>query len=360
MGRLSPAYTPMRLSPLSLRWGVVGALLWHPAPVAAALTAGEARFFESCSVAPPHHLHDEQNPWDLHAIPYTVFGFSQVQIIRTLDWVMDAAWPGPTAQPLDRLMETARHGYHRLPPWWLLRRSGELVYALQLRELTWGDTTAAYSLVTDGSGGPGSGMVVRVNHVLDWTQHLCGDGNRLLGLPLRRPQGLITWRGPTQAVDGLQGGLLKAFSQASMVVARLVDGVFDGVEVVGDAAWNMFRAPPHPPRAVFLRMPMGVYRAHELWFLEHRRRLIIGTPEQFQATTHAALRHQRGTVVLMEWTEVDRSYARLEEVAVLASPALIARAPATLQAYVVPAAWVLDEAALTISATASKLETRRP
>ncbi len=275
-------------------------------------------------------------------MPSTVFGLAQVQVIRTLDWLVDAPVPGPGRHFFEHSADAAQRSYYRLPRWWLIRRTGELMAALQLRELTWGDASAAFSAITDASAGPGSGTVVRVNNLIDWTQRVVGDGNRLLGAPAHRSRGLVNWRLPIRAVDGLQWGLLKTFNQVSVIVARTLDETLTGLERAGELAWNAGWSRPHRETAVFVRLPMRAYRAHEVWILEHRRRLTIGTAAQFAATTHAALQHQRKHPVLMDWADLEGAYAQLTEVVLLAPPALMARAPATLQAYVVPAAWVLD------------------
>jgi len=322
-----------------------GVLLCLVTPPACAQSPGEERFFKECPRGRRVHLHHDANPWDLHALLYTAVGMTELEVIRVVDWAIDLPLPGRPLRPLDRTARAVRATYHRLPPWIITQRVGQLVDALQLPELSFGDVSSAYSMATGGSAGPGSGTLLRVNKLVDWVQHVSGDVNRVAGWPVGRPQGLIGWSLPARSVDGLQGVVLKTFHQVSLLGARLVEGTFTGVETAGEGIVNIGYRRPHQETTVFLRLPISIYRAHELWILEHQDRLTIGRPHELAASAHAALAHHRRARPVLALPDVDLSEEPQGPVIVMTTVRLLARAPAPLQSYVVPAAWVLDEAA---------------
>lgn len=332
-----------RLPFASRQWivGVAFSLLAQPV---FAETPGEARFFKDCPHRRYVRVHDETRPWDLHTILYTMVGLSEVEVFRAADWIIDLPLPGRPLQPFQRTMWTIRRGYNQLPPWGVRQRVGELADALQLPQLSFGDANATYTVTTGGTTGPGSGVVVRVSKLIDWTQHITGDVNQLLGWPIRRPQGLITWSGPERVVDGGQWVLLKTFNNATIWISRTVDGGLTGLESIGERVVNVGFTRPHEEETVFLRLPIDVYRAHELWILERRSHVVLGTAEEFVASTHAAMAHRQRKASLPDWSPMDRPEHQPSLVMVMMSTRTFSHAPQSLRSYVVPAAWVLDEA----------------
>ncbi|MBI1992124.1 MAG: hypothetical protein HYY90_03265 [Candidatus Omnitrophica bacterium] len=313
------------------------------APRASAQTPGEERFFADCPHGLAVQLHDETNPWDLHAALYTTLGVAEVEVLGVMDWVIDLPFPGARLRPFHRLTSAVRSGYNRLPPWWLRRRVGELVGALQLPELSLGDAATTYSVATGGATGPGSGTIIRLYKVIDWTQRLTGDLNQVGGRLVGRPHGLVRWSGPERAVDGLQWLLIKAFTRASVLVTRMIDAGLSTVEAVGDQVVNAGYRRPHQQDTAFLRLPIEVYRAHELWILEHQAHVVLGTAPDFARSTHAALAHRRVRSALSDWSVVDRPEGEEPEVIMMTSVRWCSRMPDALKPYVVPAAWVLND-----------------
>jgi hypothetical protein len=320
---------------------LIGAIFLLVLPRVNAQTPGEARFFADCPHGPHRRVHDERNLWDLHAAVYTVLGVSELEVLRTADWLVDLAVPG-RIRPFQGAVRAVRAGFHRLPRWRLVQRAGELADAVQLAELSFGDATATYSVATGGTTGPGSGLVIRAHKLIDWTQHVVQDVNAAAGTVVGRPQGLIRWHWPGYAVDGAQWLLLKTFTHASVVVARVVDDGLTAVELVAEAFVNLGRRRPHEETTAFLRLPRDVYRSHELWMLEHRPQLVLGTAAEFRRATHAALAHRRRALAVADWSQPDRLLSE-PELIVMTSARVLSRAPASLQPYVVPAAWVLND-----------------
>ena len=305
-------------------------------------TPGEARFFKDCPHRRYLHLHHESSPWDLHALAYTVVGISELEFVRIADAIIDLPLPGPPWHPCRRTIDAIRGGYDRLPPWRLIQRTGELVDALQLAELSVGDASATYSGAASSTAGPGSGMFVRVDKLIDWLQRVTGDLNSLTGRMVGRWQGLVQWSVPARAVDGLQGVVLKTGHRLSLMCAFVIEQGFTGVELIGAGVVNLGYHRPHQEETVFLRLPMTAYRTHELWILEHRSRLLIGTAAGFAHSTHAALAHHRRPLLPEAWNDVDR-LGDAEPIIIMTTVRMMARAPDSLKPYEVPAAWVLNE-----------------
>jgi hypothetical protein len=293
-------------------------------------------------------LHHETSPWDPHNLVSSALGVAGVEVFRAADWVIDLPWPGRPLRPFQRATAAIRSGYHRLPPWRPTQRVGELIDAFQIPELTLGDASATYSVSTGGIAGLGSGMVIRVHKLIDWTQHVVGDVNRMAGWSFGQPRGLITWSLPERVVDGIQWLLLKTFNRASVLVARVVDGTLTGAEVVGEQLVNAGYRLPHQQETVFLRVPVRVLREHEPWLVEHHAQLVIGTPEGFARSTHARLAHGRraGRMPAGSLIAPSASDGPDPTVIVMTTIWTLVRAPAAFRPYVIPAAWVLNDRAL--------------
>jgi hypothetical protein len=244
---------------------------------------------------------------------------------------------------MHHLVRLTRAGYHQVPKSTPVLRVGEFFDALQIPELSLGDASATHTLATGGTAGPGSGMMVRFNKLIDWTQRVTGDLNWLAGRAVRRRNGLVTASAPGETVDGMQWVVTKAFNAAQVMLSRASDLAIDGVERVAGGTRNVWLPKPHHEYAVFLRLPYESYRAHELWLLEHSDDLVIGTPAEFRELTHAQLAHRRASHRLAYLRLVDRLEGVEPVLIVMTIPRVLARAPASLRASVVPAAWVLNE-----------------
>jgi hypothetical protein len=328
------------------RWSLAGfvfcAMVCLMAPGAFAQTAGEARFFAQCPQRQEVRLHREANPWDPHALLYTVLGSSEVEVLRVADWMIDAVIPYASVRPFQRTTQAIRAGYNRLPRWRAIERVGEFVDALHLAELSFGDATVTHSLATGGTAGPGSGMVVRIDKLVDWTQHVVGDLDFFLGCFIGRSRGLLGWAWPGRVVDHAQWMSIKTANRAMLFVNRVVEDAVSATEIGTERLLNLGYRPPHQHTTVFVRLPLDVYRAHELWLLEHRDRLVIGTADDFAQTTHAALAHRRRHLNVEAWDPVARLGDPARLIIVMTTTRVFARAPRALRPYAVPAAWILN------------------
>jgi hypothetical protein len=257
--------------------------------------------------------------------------------------MIDLPLPGAPLHPFQRTTEAIRQGYARLPPWAITRRVGELVDALQLPELSLGDAAATYSVAMGGVAGPGSGMLIRVDKLIDWTQHVAGDLNRVAGGTAGRPHGLMTWSLPERVVDRLQWLLLKTVNITMVRAVQLLDQGLSGVEAGAEALVNLGRRRPHQQTTVFLRLSVAVYRVYQPWIAEHPAQLLVGPPELFAASTHGALAHGPRLRTPMARLALPPAEPGGAPVIVMTTVRVLSRAPRPLTAYVVPASRVLQE-----------------
>jgi len=299
----------------------------------------EERFFAQC--ARPHHLsiHHEESPADLHAILYTSANLMELEVLRVVDWVIDLPFPGKQMRPCEWTVEGIRHAYHRVGTVWPLPRIGEFVDALQIPELSLGDAASAYTAVTGGYVSAGSGTMVRVNKLIDWTQHVTGDLNQFSGRVVGQQHGLIRWSLPARLVDGIQAGFTRTFHVLSLLVVRGLDHGVRKIETVADVIVNVGQPTSHLERTVFLRMPASVYRAHEAWASRNRRRVFVTTEEELRRVTHAQLFHPRDRQPRLRRWSLQQFDREPEHVIVVTDARVFSHAPHALQPYVIPPSW---------------------
>ena len=91
-------------------------------------------------------------------------------------------------------------------------------------------------------------------------------------------------------------------------------------------------------------MPLRVYWAHERWLRQHETQIILGTPHEFATSTHAAMahHHRRSLPADIRWLRQPEDKTRV--IIVMTTVDVLSRAPESLTSYVIPAAWVLNEA----------------
>ncbi len=322
----------------STRWVLAACCLLLAADVTAE-ESFEERFFAGCPSKPPLTIHRDHALVDLHGALYTTANVTELEIVRLADWLIDLPIPGPGIRPIEHVFVGVRGLYHRLGHARPLRRVRELADAFQLRELSFGDATVTYTVATGGAISPGSGTIVRVNKLIDWTQHIVGDLNEGMGWTVGRPHGAIRWALPGRAVDGVQRLLVKTTHTLSIVLTRTVEGAITTVERSIDTVLNLPRGQPHRDTTIFLRIPLGMYRQHEPWIVEHQDRLYAGTADELVGLTHDELLHHaraRGR----RWGDLDRMQPPPSEVMLVMDLPAFRRAPSALHPYVIPASWV--------------------
>jgi len=301
-------------------------------------------FFAQCPDRSRVTIHRDGRLLDLHAVAYTTANLMELEVLRLADWLVDLPIPGAQLRPFQRITNGIRTAYHRLGHSRPVGRFGELVDAFQLRELSLGDVATTYTVATGGTVGAGSGTVMRVQKVVDWTQHVVGDFNAFGGRLVGRRQGLVTWRLPGRAVDGSQTMVTNIFHLISGTVARTIDHTITGAESSLEVAVNLGRRKRHRDTTVFLHLPTSVYRAHELWVLHHRARIYVGTREALTRRSHAELFHPGMGRPRPLWWDDDTWLLHVNTVVMVTDVRTFATAPPGLVPYVVSAAFVFGDA----------------
>ena len=325
-------------------WITRSAIIWMVAacgfiPLAHAAPSFEERFFAECARSRRLTIHHEDYPFDLHTILYTSANLMELEVFRLIDWVIDLPFPGKQVRPCEWTIDGIRHGYHRLGTGWPLPRVGEFVDALQIPELSLGDAASVYTVTSGGTVSAGSGTMVRLNKLIDWTQHLVGDLNGATGRVVGRRRGLVPWSWPGGLVDGVQVGVVRTFHGLSLVIVRGLDRSVQGIETVADVLVNVGRQTPHRERTVFLRMPASVYRAQEAWASRHRWRVFVTTEEELRQVTHAQLFHPRDRRFRLRRWSLTQFDHEPDVVIVVTDTRAFARAPHAWQPYVIPVTW---------------------
>ncbi len=322
------------------------------AAVSEAHESGEERFFSGCANRSRLMLYREGEAPRAHMLLYTVGDLMELEVIRLADWTLDLPIPGPQLRPLEQGVKGLRYLYHRVDASRPVQRVGQLVDALQIPELSFGDLALIYGVAT-------SGMLVRVNKLIDWTQDVTGDLNSVVGWPVGRRDGLMRWRAPAQVVDGAQMVIASAVHHVSILAAWLLEKSLAAAEGGVEGVLNIGTPTPHRLTTVCARLPVEVYREYAPWFLAHRRALYIGSADTLATLTHAQLFHPGVWKPRFQWwmrspsgpsgspRDPSRgipSVARGEasSVILVTNAHTMARAPAALRPYVIPAAWVFE------------------
>lgn len=322
------------------------------------------RFFAECPTGTYYRLHQENEAWDLHDIFYQTTALGEIEVLRIADWIIDLPILGRPVQPFVRTFRIIRSEYNKMPQWIVTRRLGEFVDAWQIPELSIGGASATYSAATGGTTGLGGGVIIRVNKLIDWTQHITGDINQLLGWIVKSPLRIFKNKSTALAddstnrpkysnhlipgsllgdiVDGTQWMLIKTFNGLTIFTARTVEELIGVVEKAGEVIINYGYHPPHRDTTVFLRLPESVFSAHKHWFLKKRRKIIASTSNMISASTHAQLTRRNNQGDVIGWDDVPYLLED-QDLIVMMPSSVFSSAPESLEAYVVPASWVLEQ-----------------
>ncbi len=311
------------------------------AGVFAVLSHGEKSFFSECPVWSAQPIHRQDSYWDPHALFYTATSVTEIEVLRAADWLIDLTIPGSAKRPFRSTVEGIRHGYAKLPRWLVLRRMGELIDAFQLPELSLGDASSAYDVASGSAGSIGGGTLYRANLLIDWTQHVVGDVNRGPGFLVGRKQGFVPSKPVANVVDSAQWVFTKVLNQASVIVSRSLEGLIEVVEDTTEFFIKAATRTPHHESTVFVRLPVEVYRAYELWVLEHQNKIFVGRKKDFIYATHAQLMHDGSHLDLALHDSVMVEDG--EDIFLMTDQRTFLSAPKDLRAYVVPSLWVLHE-----------------
>lgn len=143
----------------------------------------EAKKPESLVADLRYQGHNLEKPTDIHVIAGEIFGLFNREALVDLDNLFDLAYPGNKKKPIETGLAKLTEGYDKLPDSYPKERCRELMHALQIKELTYGDAPAI--ILMSPTGAAGRGAAFRVTLLLEWIEHIFSDMDRAMLYPIR-------------------------------------------------------------------------------------------------------------------------------------------------------------------------------
>lgn len=174
--------------------------------------------------------HDYERATDLHVIGADIFGVMNREVLTDLDNLYDLAYPGNKKRPIQTGIGKLVSGYDKLPDHYPKERIRELVFALQIPEITIGEVPSAIFLSWTGLAG--RGVFFRVSLLIKWIEHLFSDMDRALLYPAGSPDVRVV-----SNVNYLFGGLRLTLDAVSWGTTYYIgNALYDGVYSI--EKWN--------------------------------------------------------------------------------------------------------------------------
>ncbi|MGB9407303.1 MAG: hypothetical protein WCA89_07185 [Terracidiphilus sp.] len=185
---------------------------------------------------PPYVLvHDSESLWDAHQIKDNLIGIFQLDVVHSLDLMIDGVSPRPHRRPLENGVEWIKNRYAQLPDCAPVRIVGGLFRALEIEKLT--VLGGAVPIAVDPDTAISYFSFVRVVYLTDWVHQTLGEMNAAAGH-------LVPWKGPfiplaataplSRSVYWAQNGAITLYIK----VIHKVDAGLDTVIDFGERAWG--------------------------------------------------------------------------------------------------------------------------
>ena len=165
--------------------------------------------------------HDIERATDIHVVGMDIFSVFSWEVFTALDAGFDYLWPGERKRPFNSTFDRMIAAYDRLPDRYPKERIRELVFALQMREITTGEVPSIAMLSLGGLAG--RGVLFRTSLLLRFFEHLLSDADHAMLSPVGR--------GNTKVISNLNyplEGLRKGVDAVSWGIAYYV----------GDILWD--------------------------------------------------------------------------------------------------------------------------
>ncbi|MCX6357283.1 MAG: hypothetical protein NT045_05320, partial [Candidatus Aureabacteria bacterium] len=127
--------------------------------------------------------HNLESPGDIHVISANVLGLLNREVFDDVDNLFDLAYPGDRKKPLSSGIGALGAGYDKIPNIYPKERVGELMHALQIKELTWGDAPSI--ILMSPTGAAGRGAIFRGTLIITWLEHIFSDMDYAMLYPVR-------------------------------------------------------------------------------------------------------------------------------------------------------------------------------
>ena len=191
-------------------------------------------------------IHDHTAPFDLHNIAADVKFTFDLSVFKVSDDVIDLIIPGNKEKPIETGFDLGVEGVEKIPDNIATKRLLELLSALRIRNFSISDLSMlSGNFVSENN-------FHRANAVVDWSQDVLGDFNRLLGAPVYRfEKGLIPGKYFNFMIDYPQIALEGVRKSLVEFAGRTVFGSIHGLEYGLGKITNVFKdKKEHSPEMV--------------------------------------------------------------------------------------------------------------
>jgi len=168
-------------------------------------------------------LHDYDNPYDLHNVAANVKLVFDLSILKVGDDILDFIIPGNKVQPIETGFDMGTGAIEKIPDNIVKKRFTELLSALRIRHFSVSDISIFLGNYAN------EGNYHRANSLIDWSQNVMGDFNKLLGAPIYKfEKGLIPGKSINKyLIDYPQSALKTATKSFTELAGRVVfKGIF--------------------------------------------------------------------------------------------------------------------------------------
>ncbi|MDD5556757.1 MAG: alkaline phosphatase family protein [bacterium] len=174
--------------------------------------------------------HDLERATDLHIVGAHVLGLLNREIFTDLDNLFDLAHPGERKEPFNGAFDALVRSYDRLPDRYPKERLRELIFALQIREVTLGEAPPVIFMSVTGLAG--RGVLFRAQLLIRFLEHLLEDMDAALLAPVPGDDVRVL-----SNANYVLHGVRESISKISWGLAHYVGkALYDGVYAV--EKWN--------------------------------------------------------------------------------------------------------------------------
>ena len=240
------------------------------------------------SGAPP--VHNLKSPYDLHNLCGSMLGIMELEVLRIGDYLIDLPHQGPELRPLNRTADWIQRMFREIPQVKPVSRFGQLVDALQIRQLNLSDLRTAPSIAAGNFFKPSPNMQVRIYKLLRLTQDLLNDSDGAVLFPVNKIASAVNHKPVrVKALGWLGDGLGQArkgmFKFCKIVNKAVVKGASYGIYGVEKGVSEVRgRDVNRKTREwiVYFKMPASFYENERQFFDQKAPEIYVGSLEEWR------------------------------------------------------------------------------
>lgn len=236
-------------------------------------------------------VHDFDNPYDLHNLSTSLLGIMEVEVLRVGDYLIDLPRRGPDIRFFDQAADRVQEAYRLIPQVKPVSRFGQLVDALQIRQLNLSDLRMVPAVVTPGSLRPSPNMQTRLFKLLQFLQDVLNDLDHLIMVPANYAASRVSHRHVRVktigfAADGVGEIRKGTFIVLRTVSKRMVETASDGIDWVekeiGKIKWHGTNKKAET-WITYFKMPASFYENEREFFDRHAPEIYVGSLEEWRS-----------------------------------------------------------------------------